>query len=87
MKYYIGKIEERNGDFEYSESYLFKIKTEGDPQKFAEETAMEWRGSSDDDWDEEQDGWWCDCTLVFNGGYREISEEDFNVLSNYIAVL
>ena len=33
MKYYIGKIMERNGDFEYSDTYLFA--TKGDPHKVA----------------------------------------------------
>lgn len=85
MKYYIGRIDERNGDFEYSDKYLFA--TEGDPSEYAKTQAMEWRGSSEDDWDDEHDGWWVDCTLVFDGGYREISEDDYNVLTNYLAVL
>lgn len=85
MKYYIGKIEERNGDFEYSDSYLFT--TDGDPSKYAEKQTREWRGCTKGDWDKEQQGYWSDCTLVFNGGYREISKDDYEVLSNYIAVL
>ena len=85
MKHYIGKVLERNGDFEYTDTYLFK--TKGDPYKFTKKIAMEWRGSGEDDWDEDQDGWWCDCTLVFDGGCREIPKEDFDVLSKYLAVL
>jgi hypothetical protein len=85
MKYYLGKVEERNGDFEYTSEYLFA--TKGDPHKYAKTQAMEWRGSGKDDWDEDQDGWWCDCTLVFDGGCREIPKEDFDVLSKYLAVM
>lgn len=85
MKYYFGKIEERNGDFEYSDSYLFA--TDGDPHEYAKAQAMEWRGSGEDDWDEDHEGWWCDCTLIFDGGFREIPKEDFDVLSKYHSVL
>lgn len=81
MKYYIGKILERNGEFEYTSDYLFQ--TEGDPHEYAKTQAMEWRGSSEDDWDEDHEGWWCDCTLVFDGGFREVPKEDFDVLSKY----
>jgi hypothetical protein len=85
MKYYIGTIDERNGDFEYRDKYLFA--TKGDPAKYAEKQTREWRSCTNKDWDKEHGGYWCDCTLVFNGGYREISEDDYNVLTNYLAVL
>ena len=85
MKYYIGKILERNGEFEYTSDYLFQ--TEGDPHEYAGNQAKDWRGSDDDDWSDEDDGYWCDCTLVFNDGYREIPKEDYEVLSKYLAVL
>ena len=85
MKYYLGKILERNGDFEYTSEYLFA--TEGDPHEYAKTQAMEWRSSSEDDWDEDHEGWWCDCTLVFDGGYREIPEEDYVVLKKYLSVM
>lgn len=85
MKYYIGKIMESNGDYEYTDSYLFK--TEGNPHDYGEKQAMEWRGSGEDDWDEDHEAWWCDSTLVSNGGHREVPKEDFDVLSKYIAVL
>lgn len=76
---------ERNGDFEYIDSYLFA--TEVDPHDYAEKTAMGWRGGDEDEWDEDHEGWWCDSTLIFNYGYTEISEEEFIALSKHIAVL
>ena len=85
MKYYLGKVGERNGDLEYSDVYLFK--TEGDPEEFGEMTAMEWRGSTWDDFDEEHNAWWCDHTLIYNEGCREIPEEDFIVLNKYIPAM
>jgi hypothetical protein len=85
MKYYIGKILERNGDFEYTDTYLFK--TKGDPYKFTKKVAMKWRGGTKDDYDDAHDGYWCDCTLIFNGGHTEIPEEDFIVLNKYIPVM
>jgi len=82
MKYYIGKIMERNGEFEYTDRYLFK--TEGDPHEFAAKTAMEWRGGSEADWDEEHEGYWCDHTLIFDHECMEIPEGDFIVLNKYM---
>jgi hypothetical protein len=49
--------------------------------------AMEWRGSSKGDWDKELQGFWSDCTLIRDDGWREIPKEDFDVLSKYLAVL
>jgi hypothetical protein len=83
MKYYIGKIEELNGDFEYRDTYLFK--TEGDPHEFTDNTASEWRSGTK--WDADQEGWWCEHTLIFNDGFKEVSKEDFDVLCKYIVVL
>ena len=81
MKYYLGKILERNGEFEYTSEYLFA--TEANPHDYAEKQAMEWRGSTEEDYDEDHDGWWCDSTLVFNGGHKEISKEDFEVMRKH----
>lgn len=85
MKYYIGRIEERNGDFEYRDTYLFA--TEGNPHDYAEKQAKEWRGSGEDDWSDEHEAWWCDHTLINNGGWVEVSKEEFEVLSKHIVVL
>jgi hypothetical protein len=85
MKYYLGTIDERNGEMEYSEKYLFT--TKGNAEKYAKKVAKNWRNSSSDDWDSYQEGYWSDCTLVFEGGYREIPKEDFDVLSKYMAVM
>jgi len=85
MKYYIGKVEERNGEFEYQTEYLFA--TKGDPDNYADKTTREWRGGSKGDWDEYHLGYWCSGTLIFNDGSREIPKDHFEVLKNYITVL
>jgi|Laugresbdmm110sd_1035091.scaffolds.fasta_scaffold187957_2 hypothetical protein len=89
MKYYIAKIEERNGEFEYDTKYLFAI--DGDPTEYTKEMASSWRGGGsrqqeiDGSWDEALGGWWCYDTLVFDKGHQEISKEDFDVLSKYLS--
>lgn len=85
MKYYIGEVHERNGDMEYDTKYLFA--TAGDPSEHTKKVAMEWRGGDEDDWDEDQEGYWSDSSLIFDSGSTEIPKEDFKVLSKYLSVL
>jgi hypothetical protein len=85
MKYYLGKIEEINGDTEYTDRFLFA--TRGKPDRYVKKVAREWRGSTNADWDADQAGYWSDHTLVRDDGWREIPQEDFEVLRKYIAVL
>ena len=85
MKYYIGQIEERNGEFDYQAEYLFA--TEEDPDNYTEKTTKEWRGGDKKDWDEYLLAYWCSGTLISNEGYKEVPKEDFEVLRKYITVL
>jgi hypothetical protein len=85
MKYYIGEVHERNGDMEYDTKYLFA--TAGNPREHTKRVAMEWRGGDEDDWDENQEGYWCDGSLIFDSGSTEIPKEDFEVLRKYLSVL
>ena len=85
MKYYIGDIHERNGDLEYETRYLFA--TDGDPDKYTDKVAMEWRGGDESDWDEQEEGYWSDCSLIFDHGSTEIPQEEFEVLRKHLAVL
>ncbi len=84
-KYYIGKINEINGDMNYDCPYLFQ--TRGNPDKYSDKVAMKWRDGSKSDWDKDHGGYWSDDTLIVDGGSREIPEEDFVVLRKYLAVL
>lgn len=85
MKYYIGKIEEINGDMEYYDKFLFS--TKGNTDKYMDKVARDWRGCTKNDWDKEQGGYWSDCTIVRDCGCREIPKEDYDVLAKYLAVL
>ena len=85
MKYYIGEIHERNGELEYNTKYLFATKK--NPDKYSDEVAMEWRGGDKEDWDEQEGGYWSDCSLIFDHGSKEIPKEDFEVLKKYLTVL
>jgi hypothetical protein len=88
MKNYIGKIEERNGDMEYDAQYLFQ--TAGNPEEYADMVAKGWRGNMTDlqeEFDEDRGSYWCDHTLISTAGYKEVSQEDFDVLKKYIPVL
>lgn len=85
MKYYIAEINERNGDMEYDTKYLFA--TEGNPDDHSKNVAMEWRGGDESDWDEDQEGYWSDCSLIFDSGYTEIPKKDFDILRKYLSVL
>ena len=84
MKHYIGKIEERNGELEYSDKFLFA--TKGDPQKYAHKVASGWRGYKEK-FDKNDGGYWHDGTLIIVADVFEIPKEDFEVLRKYIAVL
>ena len=85
MKYYIGEIHERNGDLEYDTKYLFA--TDGDPDDHTEKVAMEWRGGDENDYDEQEEAYWSDCSLIYDYGSKEIPQEDFEVLKKYLSVL
>ena len=85
MRYYIGKILERNGDFEYDAKYLFE--TSDDPDKYTRNVAMEWRGGDEEDWDESHDGFWSGDTFIHDYGSTEIPRSDFMVLQKYLSVL
>jgi hypothetical protein len=83
-KHYLGKIEERNGEMEYTDRFLFT--TKGNPDKYAHKVASTWRGYKEK-FDKDHGGYWYDGTLIFVAGCREVPKEDFDVLSKYIAVL
>jgi len=85
IKHYIGEIHERNGDMEYDTKYLFV--TNKKPDKYTDKVAMEWRGGDKSDWDKQHNGYWSDCSLIFDQGSTEISKEDFEVLKKYLSVL
>jgi hypothetical protein len=85
MKYYIAEIQETNGEFEYHTKYLFSVAR--NPIAYAKKTTQEWRSCDDDDWDKSHDAYWCYGTLISDNGFKEIPQEDFDVLKKYLSVL
>lgn len=85
LKHYLGKIHEQNGDKEYTSEYLFK--TAGCPDEYNKNSAMGWRGSSDDDFDEDSGGYDSDGTLITPHSVREIPEEHYEILKKYLIEL
>jgi hypothetical protein len=83
QKYYIAKIYERNGEMEYSDQYLFK--TSGNPQAYAKNVAKSWRGHGV--WDSNASGYWHGEAFVWDGHVKEIPEEHYKVMHNYIVTL
>ncbi len=95
MKYYIGTLEERNGEYEYTLHRLFA--TEDDPQKYLATLASkqygdfiepEDREKPEEDWsvdrkESDAGGWYFNCGEVHvrAGSYKEISESAYNELS------
>ncbi len=85
MKYYIGRIDERNGEFEYNTKYLFR--TTECSAAYNDKTAQGWRGSGDDELDEDMGGYWCDGSIICAGEVKRIPLEHYNVLKKYLSVL
>ena len=82
--FHFAEIDERNGEFEYSTPVLFK--TYGNPDRKHLNIAKNWRGSSQP-FDHSMGGFWSDHTLISTGSIREITKEQFSVLSDFFAVL
>jgi hypothetical protein len=83
--YYIGEVEEHNGEYEYNQKYLFK--TSGTPEEYALKVARDWYGE-DTDREREGDGFWHNGeVLTYAGSFERIPEEHFKVLKRYLMVL
>ena len=97
FKYYIGEILEINCGFEYETKYIFKIykdePTDGcyeilkKAYEHTDRVAMNWRGGNKHDWDVNEGGYRSGNTFIFDSKCREISKEEFNVLSKHLAIV
>jgi hypothetical protein len=84
-KYYIGTIEERQGELEYDTRYVFK--TEGCPDEYNDKVASTWRGDDDSEYNEDVGGYWSGDSVMSAGGVKEIPASHFAILKKYLAVL
>ena len=84
-KYFLGKINERNGEMEYDTRFLFS--TGGNADRYMDKIACNWRAGTKKDFSEVEGGYWCDGTLIFSDGCKEVPKEDFDVMAKYLTVL
>lgn len=80
MKFYIGQLEETNGEYEYKHTFRFKTLS-ADPEGVLEEHAKNWYTSGPDE-DNHPYGYYYNGGSVFvqTGSVQEISEEIYNKL-------
>ena len=88
-KYAKGWVMERNGDMEYTDSFILGY----DDEKMSEHEAfmtmaMRWRGGSWGAWDEDHGGFWSDCTLISPFCFQEeIFEHEIEVARKFTHVM
>ena len=73
--YYFVEIMEKNGDFEYPSTILLKT-TEKKAKKDIDKQVMDWRGCDKDNWDEIDQGYWSENTLISEESSVVVEEED-----------
>lgn len=85
MKYYIYKIFERNGNYEYTHKGLTAFnpdETELNPEEWLEETARTFYSDSED---KDGDYWWHFGELVTRGdSITEVTKKEYEILQKYI---
>jgi len=82
--YYLGEVEEHNGEYEYNIKYLFK--TSGKPEEYNDHVAKVWYGNENPEKDEygyQQD----DVIMTCAGSVQKISESHFKVMKRYLLVM
>lgn len=88
LKYYVGKIVERNGEREYTERVCFS--TLADPAIILNDAASQWCGIPDSDPDEYRHvGYYFGggCYFVKADGSQEVSKEEFDILGRFLTIL
>ena len=77
VNYYFLEIMERNGDREYPSTTLLQTTASASKaKKDIDKYLMDWRNCDKDDWDEDEQGYWSDCTLITCTDAVEVEEED-----------
>jgi len=80
-KYYVGTVEERYGEYESKDTFVFAVRGNQDVAKVAARLAREWRGLEPDS----EGSFWFDGNLHGPIEYREIPKKDFMVLKRYLS--
>lgn len=79
-KYYIGQIDERNGEYEYSTTIRFK--TNKHPGDHLAKIASTWYGDHDED-NVSDSGWCFNCGEIWTyvGDYQEVTKPIYETLT------
>ena len=80
MKYLIGDIKERIGDYEFITSFRFQ--TDKDPSERHQEIAKTWRNEEGDSWDDNDNCYYSDCIAISTGKLTEINKEVYDALKH-----
>ena len=80
-RFYLWRIEERNGEYEYTHKGVVEIDADQDPDEWLEKYTSEFYA----DGEKEDDYYWFNGEIICeNGGTTEISKDEFNVVARYI---
>jgi hypothetical protein len=87
VKYYIGQLYERNGEYEYYHTMKFKLGSRFSPLKYMKELAKHWYADYNAEREKGPEGGW-----LFHGGavfveereFKEISESTYNELGDLV---
>ncbi len=81
VKYYIGNIEVRNGEYEYSTTTRFK--TKGDPYRYLRKVASTWYGEKGELQDAKDGAYYfhAGCVCVWEGQCQELTKEVYNAIT------
>ena len=87
LKYYIAEVEEQQGEYTHTTKYLFK--TAGDPFKYADNVSKNWYNGEKAEKDEYSNGYWQNGGDILSsvGEVKQVSIEDYEVLTKYLNVL
>ena len=80
-RFYVWKIEERNGEYEYTHKGVVEIDADQNPDEWLEEYTSNFYS----DGEKEDDYYWFNGEIICeNGGTQEISKDEFEVVKLYI---
>lgn len=83
MKYYIGQIDERLG--EYEGSSIIRFNTDGCPSEYLDNLARIWYDEENDGSEKLNEWYWHNGEVICRGGsWQEVTEELYNALPYFV---
>jgi hypothetical protein len=77
MKYFLEKIIERNGEYEYETVSVFSAESLKEAKEKSEKVCAKWYGKPNS---KDEDGYWFDHVLVVGANVAEISKDAYQEL-------